>query len=237
MSQKQSDNKETIPFEEVKSRRLSDEIFQQIKGLIFRGQLKPGDKLPAERDLANYLNVGRSSLREALIKLNAVGLIEVRKKDGYFIRSLTEQMVGPLKSFIEDEIRNLINFMEVRKMLDIWCVREAIRKGSEEDFERIRQALGEENNVNFHLAVAEATHNVILHHVVSDMHGLFSTIAFIKKRREEYPKLAAIQHKKIYDAMVAKDLSAAEKAVSEHVDFIIKACERESDLSSRGEIE
>jgi GntR family transcriptional repressor for pyruvate dehydrogenase complex len=230
MSEERSDNKETIPFGEVKSKRLSDEIFQQIKGLIYRGQLKPGDKLPTERDLSKYLKVGRSSLREALIQLSAVGLIEVRKKDGYFTRSLTEQMVGPLKSFVQDEIRNLIDFIEVRKMLDIWCAREAIRKGSEEDFDRIRQALEEGNNINFHISVAEATHNVILQHVVSDMHGLFSTIAFIKRRREEYPKLAALQHKKIYDALVAKNLSAAEEAISEHVDFIINASKRESDL-------
>lgn len=237
MSPKPSGDKEAVPFGEVKLKRLSDEIFQQIKGLIFRGQLKPGDKLPAERDLATYLNVGRSSLREALMQLNAVGLIEVRKKDGYFVRSLTEQMVGPLKSFVDAEIRNLVDFLKFRKMLDIWCAQEAIRNGVDEDFERIRQSLEADSDINFHIAVAEASHNVIAHHVVSDMHDLFSTLAFIKKRHNEYPKLAVEHHRKIYEAMVAKDFSATEKAVSEHLDLIIKVCEGESDLSSPGETE
>jgi DNA-binding FadR family transcriptional regulator len=121
-------------FKRIKPRKLSDDILEQIKSLIFRGELNPGEKLPPERDLAEYFDVGRSSVREALIRLSAVGLIETRKTEGYFVRSITEDMMGPLKAFIEDEMRNLIDFMEVRKSLDIWCAIEAIKKGTEEDF-------------------------------------------------------------------------------------------------------
>ncbi len=69
MSEKITDLKRMALFREVKSKKLSDEVFEQIKALIFKGDLKPGDKFPPERELAQFLNVGRSSLREALIRL------------------------------------------------------------------------------------------------------------------------------------------------------------------------
>ena len=125
-------------FRRVKPRTLSDEIFEQIKALIFKNELKPGDKLPPERDLAEYFDVGRSSLREALIKLSAVGLIET-KKEGYFVLSIVKEMIGPIKVFIEEETHNLVDFMEVRKMLDIRCAKEAIKNGNKDDFKKYRR--------------------------------------------------------------------------------------------------
>ena len=214
-------NSKTSLYKRVKPKKLSDEIFEQIKALIFKGELKPGDKLPPERDLAESFDVGRSSLREALIQLSAVGLIEARKTDGYFVRSIAEEMIAPLKSFIEDEMRNLIDFMEVRKMLDIWCAKEAIRKGNEEDFKKIGQAVELIQDAEFHIAIAAAAHNVILYHLISYMHNLLPSISIIKKRRKNNAEKYANQHKKIYEAIMNKDQAAAEKAIEEHIDGFI----------------
>lgn len=209
-------------FQRIKPRKLSDDIFEQIKSLIFSGELKPGEKLPPERDLAEHFDVGRSSVREALIQLSAVGLIEARKTEGYFVRSIAEDMVGPLKAFIEDEMRNMIDFMEVRKSLDIWCAMEAIKKGTEEDFRKIKDTLGLGQDAGFHIAVAEASHNIILYHLVAYMHNLLSSISFIKKRRQNIAERTASQHRKILDAIISKDAETAEKAIREHIDGFIE---------------
>jgi GntR family transcriptional repressor for pyruvate dehydrogenase complex len=209
-------------FEEIKPKRLSDEVYEQIKSLIFEGKLRPGDKLPPERQLAEAFNIGRACLREALNKLIATGLLETRKKDGYYVRSLFEEMIGPLKAFIESEIRNLVDFMEVRKMLDIWSAKEAIKKASEADLERIRGSLQKGgDSAAFHIAIAEATHNLILYHVISNMHTLISGISLIKQRRRSRPQanqdLFAGQHHKIYEAIANRDPAAAEAAILEHI--------------------
>jgi GntR family transcriptional repressor for pyruvate dehydrogenase complex len=209
-------------FKRIKPRKLSDDILEQIKSLIFRGELNPGEKLPPERDLAEYFDVGRSSVREALIRLSAVGLIETRKTEGYFVRSITEDMMGPLKAFIEDEMRNLIDFMEVRKSLDIWCAIEAIKKGTEEDFRKIEETLRFGQDSRFHIAIAEATHNIILYHLVAYMHNLLSSISFMKKRRQNIAERIAPQHRKIFDAIINKDPDTAEKAIREHIDGFIE---------------
>jgi GntR family transcriptional repressor for pyruvate dehydrogenase complex len=208
-------------YKQVKPKRLSDEIFEQIKALIFKGDLKPGDKLPPERELADYFDVGRSSLREALIQLSAVGLVEARKTDGYFVRSVAEEMIGPLKAFIEDEMRNLVDFMEVRKMLDIYCAKEAIRKGTEGDYRKIRETLEQGQDAGFHIAIAEAAHNVILYHVISYMHNLLSGISMIKKRRKHNTEKYGRHHRKIYEAITNRDPDAAEEAIKEHIDGFI----------------
>jgi GntR family transcriptional repressor for pyruvate dehydrogenase complex len=215
-------------FEEVKPKRLSDEIFEQIKGLIFQGKLGPGDRLPPERELADIFKVGRPCLREALNQLSAVGLIEARKKGGYFVRSLTEEMIEPLKAFIEDEMHNLIDFMEVRKMLDIWCAKEVIKKATDEDLQKIRTVLESGDHAEFHIAIAEATHNVILHHFILNMHHLLSGLSFIKQRRKDNRESYTLQHKKIWEALQNRDEETVEKAISEHIDQFIAYAKNET---------
>lgn len=213
-------------FKAISPKPLSDEIYEQIKSLIFSGNLHPGDKLPSERELAEAFKVGRCCLREALNQLCAVGLIEAKKKDGYYVRSLTEGLIGPLKPFLEEEIRNLIDFLEVRKMIDAWCVREAIEKGAQEDLDRIKDALENGDNAEFHIAIAKATHNLIVYHVITNMHNLLSGISFIKQRRQDKRELFAEQHKKIYQAIATKDVKVAEAAILEHISAFIAAAKR-----------
>jgi len=214
-------NTKSSLYKQVKPKKLSDDIFTQLKALIFKGELKPGDKLPPERDLAEYFDVGRSSLREALIQLIAVGLIETRKTDGYYVRSVAEDMIGPLKSFIEEELRNLVDFLEVRKMLDIWCAKEAIKKGSDDDFKKIRETLDKKQDAGFHIAIAEAAHNVILFHLISNMHNLLSSISMVKKRQQDNTEKYTHHHRRIYEAIINKEPEAVEEAIKDHIDGFI----------------
>jgi GntR family transcriptional repressor for pyruvate dehydrogenase complex len=208
-------------FQAIKPKKLSDEIFEQIKALIYQGKLKPGDRLPPERTLAEHFNVGRPCLREALSQLCGIGLLEIRKRDGYFVRSLSEEIVGPLHQYIETEMSNLINFLEVRRVMDIQCAKEAIKKATDEDIQRIRDAYQRSNNIDFHTSIAEATHNVIYTHMISTMHGLLSGISFIKNYRTDNEAVFRGHHKRILEAIMSRDVEAAEKAIDEHINSYI----------------
>ena len=75
----------------IKPQRVSDQVFEQIRDLVFRGQLKPGEQLMPERDLAQALGVSRPTVREAIHKLVAMGLLEHRQGQGTFVRSAAAQ--------------------------------------------------------------------------------------------------------------------------------------------------
>lgn len=220
-------------FQAIKPKKLSEEIFEQIKALIYQGKLKPGDRLPPERALAEHFNVGRPCLREALSQLCGIGLLEIRKRDGYFVRSLSEEIVGPLHQYIENEMSNLIDFLEVRRVMDIHCAKEAVKKATDEDIRRIGEAFARKNNIDFHTSIAEATHNVIYTHMISTMHSLLSGISFIKNYRANNQELFQSHHRRILDAIVNRDTSAAEQAINDHIDSYIDFARQATDESAR----
>ena len=213
-------------YKAIKPKRLSDEIFEQIKNLIFNGTLKPGDKLPPERDLADHFNVGRPCLREALTQLRGIGLIETRKKEGYFVRPLSENIFGPIKDYIESEMSNLIDFLEFRKVLDTWCARQVIDKGTAEDFKMIKMALEDSDTTTFHISIARATHNLIFVHLVSNMHSLLTGITFIKNQNKNKQHDYLSYHKEIYDAIINRDKERAERAIKDHIDDFIRDAQK-----------
>jgi GntR family transcriptional repressor for pyruvate dehydrogenase complex len=221
-------------FTPIENRKtLSDEIFDQIKSMIFSKQLKPGEKLPNERDLSKILNVGRPSLREALSKLTFAGLLENRKQHGYFVRPLTAELISSLKDYLEREVDNLIDFMPVRKSLDVAVAQEAIKNGSENDFLKIKENIGK--GYEFHMAIAEATNNLILLHLTSNMHRLLSTLTYILKGKQDSQINAAKQHQKIYEAIISRNNSEVRKAIEDHIEsFINEAREKHKEFTTLG---
>ena len=101
-------------FSPIKTSKLSDEVYNQIVTLISRGKLKPGDKIPSERDLATDLGISRQSIREALNRAEVMGLIEVRQGEGSFIlSSINKSLKPPLTIIIEKEAERIFEFLEI----------------------------------------------------------------------------------------------------------------------------
>jgi GntR family transcriptional repressor for pyruvate dehydrogenase complex len=95
-------------FKPIRPKKISEEIVTQIKVLISDGQLKPGERVPSERELAALLGVSRPSVREAIMVLEAMGLVESRQGGGTFVRSLTEtSLADPLSSMVGNNPRML----------------------------------------------------------------------------------------------------------------------------------
>ncbi|NSW83579.1 MAG: FadR family transcriptional regulator [Syntrophothermus sp.] len=168
----------------VKRTTLPDKIAEDIKGIILEGRLKPGDKLPTERELAEQFNVGRTTIREALKALAAMGLI-TRTREGTIVNT-------DVLSFVRDPlIRKLIlehitikELFEARRLLEVQLAGLAAERASDEDLEEIGRALKEmqeelkvpqkfiNSDIAFHEAIAKAAKNKVLVELFIAVRGL-----------------------------------------------------------------
>ena len=132
----------TIALKPIKAKRVSDQAFEQIRDLIFRGQLKPGDQIMPERELAQALGVSRPTVREAIKKLVTMGLLEHHQGQGTFVRSTDSQREhNPLAAVIEDHDASLEELLEVRMGLEGQAVILAAQRATAEDLKVLEKAL------------------------------------------------------------------------------------------------
>ena len=175
-----------MAFQRIQQTKLSDVIMERIEAMIVDGTLEAGARLPSERDLAAKFSVSRPSLREAIQKLEARGLIERRQGGGTYVCDNMQQRVAePLLDLLTKHPESQFDLLEFRHALEGICSYYAAMRGTPADLEAIQvafanlqsepgmqlatqaQALGE-----FNFRIAEASHNVILLHLVRSMQPL-----------------------------------------------------------------
>lgn len=227
----------TIVFKPIRPKKISEEIVEQIKALISQGDLKPGERVPSERDLATMLGVSRPSVREAIMVLEAMGLVESRQGGGTFVLSLTETSLSdPLTSMMENNPRLQHSLAEVRMGLETWSAYLAASRATDEDIAKMRQLYKEmerqakgggwdaDVDAQFHYAITAATHNTLQVHVLNTIHGLFhSTIQVALTefyRREGYIDLLLTQHREILDAIARHDPEGAREKMGDHLKLV-----------------
>jgi GntR family transcriptional repressor for pyruvate dehydrogenase complex len=232
-------------YKEIKARRVSDHVYEQIRDLIFRGQLKPGDRLLSERELAETMNVSRNSVREALNRLIRRNLIENRQGMGTFVRKPEPgQPNNPLSNVIDDDI-SILELLEFRLGLECNAAVLAARKATSEDIvhlttimEEMQQLveqdnMGHQEDVRFHMGVAYATKNKVQIHMMKCFYDLLYYGIWQSHVRlyEEKPNLETIvsQHGKILEAIRNHDTQMANKAMREHIRFVMEFLARRSD--------
>lgn len=228
-----------VEFDSIKVRKISDSIVDQLERMILDGVLKPGDQLPPERELASQLNVSRPSLREAIVVMEAKGLLQVRRGGGTFVADIVAQtIVDPLVHLLKRHPEATFDVMELRLSLEEVAAYYAALRANETDreilarrFEALDQSyaakdIGEnaKADVEFHLAIADASHNVALVHV---MRGLFNllrvTILNNLEKINREPEGEAIvrgQHRTLFNAIVAGEAEAAREAAHTHLRFV-----------------
>ena len=217
-------------------KKVSDEIYEQLRNLVIKGELKPGSKLPPERDLAVHLGVSRPSLREALNKLESQGFIEQIQGDGTYIKSFTQDH---LDSAIDEFIKNedaIFDLLEVRKTLETWSAYYAAQRVTSEQLKEIKKYLDELKDavdkgdtghiadVNFHYTITYAASNVLQTHLMRNIHDWVERVSYkvrsqMHMNKEEQNALY-LQHCKIYDAIKAKNPEGAYNAMKEHLDYV-----------------
>lgn len=175
-----------MAFERIQQTKLSDVIMQRIEGMIVDGTLEAGARLPSERDLAHQFSVSRPSLREAIQKLEARGLLERRQGGGtYVVDNLQQRVAEPLLDLLTKHPESQFDLLEFRHALEGISSYYAALRGTAADLERVQASFEAISRVDatdivalatalteFNLCICEASHNVILLHLVRSMQPL-----------------------------------------------------------------
>jgi GntR family transcriptional repressor for pyruvate dehydrogenase complex len=228
----------SISLKPIKAKRVSDQAYEQIRDLIFRGQLKPGDQIIPERELAQALGVSRPTVREAIKKLVTMGLLEHRQGQGTYVRSVDSQREhNPLAAVIEGHDASLEELLEVRMGLEGQSVILAAQRATNEDVQILEKALeamfaeniagrlGIEEDVSFHMAIAFATKNPVQVYIMKNFYDLlhFGIKENLKALWEEPASLPIIrrQHLGIFEAIKNHDPDGAYQTMKEHITFVL----------------
>lgn len=215
----------------MRQTRIYEKVVDELKEHIACGSLKPGDPLPPERQLMEDMGVSRSSLREAFRVLELMGLIESIPGKGRFVRrprGTGKEGGMPL----EDEA--VLELMEARRIIDPAIAVEAAKKATPADLTKMRRILShtEEHldsldhraqlDFDFHLAMAEATHNFIFSNIVKLMFNLIMTthdrIYGLLHNKEAFLN----EHRALYEAILDHDAERARSEASSHIDRVYK---------------
>jgi len=229
-------------FKSIKHTRVSDEIVNQIKTLISEGRLRPGDKLAPERELIKDFGVSRPSLREAFNSLAAMGFLETRGKRT-FIRSVaSESMQNPLSLLIKADTQKIFDLIEVRKAIEVWGASLAAQRATEEDIKQLEAILKEmkkafdqrrsmeKQDADFHLGIAQATHNTIQTHIMSTIYDLLrESVARVFTERSKVKKLLD-HHYRIFSAIKSHSPDRARERTLNHLNYVESEVKASIDL-------
>lgn len=214
----------------------TDKIIQQLKQLITTGQLKPGDRLPAERVLAEKLGVGRSYVREAIRKLEFFGLLKTSPQSGTYVSGYSIKMIeGVLTDIINFNKDDFSALIEARYYMEINAARLAAMRRTDEDLELLRAAVADyDNKVNskqdavqedmfIHLRIANATKNSVFESMLLMLlPDIIKSIIENKVCGDNRGVQAISEHHEILQAIENKDADAAGVAMASHLDDILK---------------
>jgi GntR family transcriptional repressor for pyruvate dehydrogenase complex len=226
-------------FSRIEHSRTADEVVQQIESLILEGVLRTGDRLPGERELARRFEVSRPILRDALKALEGRGLLTTRPGGGTHVADVIGQLfTKPVTDLISMHRKAATDYLEYRREIEAVAAEYAARRATSDDLallDRIMARMDEahrtgnfddeaEIDVEFHHAICECAHNIILLHTLRSCYRLLSEGVFqnrllvfnVPGAREALLS----QHRAIYAAVKAGDPAAARQAAMDHITHV-----------------
>lgn len=225
-------------YKTIRKRKIYEEVAEALIELIQSKQLKPGDKLDSVQQLAENFQVGRSAIREALSALRAMGLVEMRQGEGTYVKEFDSTILNlPIHTSILMKKSDLRNLLEVRKILEVGAVEVAAERRTSENLAEIKKALsdmlnangnedlGNQADLNFHLAIAKAAHNELLLNLMNHISDIMvSTMKDTRKlwlysTKSSWDRLNE-DHQNIYDAIEASDKEKAKRLMYHHLNNV-----------------
>jgi GntR family transcriptional repressor for pyruvate dehydrogenase complex len=219
--------------------RLSRHVVEQFRTMLAAGDLAAGDRLPAERELAERFGVGRGSVREALRELEILGLVEARHGAGTYVRAVdSRELMAPFRSVVALSSAAVDDVVEFRRLFEPQVAALAATNADDEGrallqsaLRRYDSALGAghavDADVDFHEAVARCTGNplvVAVHHALAELFAEFRT--HLIETSYERDQEVARGHQVVFGAIVAGDAEAARDAMLRHLDQVESSIER-----------
>lgn len=223
-----------MEFKQIRTRKIYEEVTDSILEMIKTGQFKAGDKLDSVEQLAKNFNVGRSAIREALSGLRAMGLVEMRQGEGTYITTFDATTFSlPLSSALLMKREDIKELSEVRKILEVGAAASAATNHEAEDLLHMEEALkamkeakgqgeiGEKADLDFHLAIAHATHNKMLINLMTSVSEIM--VESMKETRllllysQEMMGSLYEEHQLIYESIKARRSEEAQKNMLTHL--------------------
>jgi len=227
-----------MKFKKLKSSKMSEAVADQVLKLIKDGSLKPGDKLPIELELAASLGVSRTAVREGMARLHAMGIIEILPGRGTFITKLSNESLLKIQRKNIEDIKTLVEALEFRKIMETSMLELVIGKITEDDLSRLKDCLEKhkkgltknvfpaEGDMLFHKILAQATHNKVFIELYDDIYLLIMEYVLgIKNYKSEYKK-SLVDHERIYQSLLKKDINSAKEAMKDHIEWLIETISR-----------
>jgi GntR family transcriptional repressor for pyruvate dehydrogenase complex len=223
-----------IPFQPVKTGKISERIARQIKDTILSGSMKSGDRLPPERELVGHFQASRISIREALKSLETSGLLAIKPGSGVFVAEVNSKpMSESLSSILRIQKTSINELTEARIILEPSIARLAAERMTPEEFLKLEQNIEDtlmilksdspapEQNIRFHSLIAEATHNPV---ITSTMNPIFDVLKEMNLEikdnlptRLELSRDALEYHKKILKAFREKNSQKIYELMLKHI--------------------
>lgn len=228
-----------MPFEKIQPEKLSQSVIRQIELLILRGVLRPGERLPSERELSERFGVSRPSLREAISELQETGLLTSKANAGIFVADVLGSAFSPaLTHLFASHDEAVFDYIAFRRDMEGLAAERAARLASDTDLEVVNQVFQKMEaahdkrdptdearlDADFHLGIIEASHNVVMLHMMRSMYELLREGVFYNRqimfRQNTTRSLLLDQHRAINEALQSRDAARARSAVEAHMDFV-----------------
>lgn len=213
---------------------LVNEVADRLRGLVESGNLSSGDRLPSEPELVERLHVSRTVLREAISRLESIGLLKVRRGLGTFVGdraglSVTTQLI---RSAMAISPKDLMQVAEFRRLIECPCARKAAEcasAGQLEELDRIYQDMINGKNdltvsmrrdFDLHLKIVEIGGNELMRNVLEVLQEFIFAAMVQTLDQPGLPKASGNQHLELLDAIKGRDGVRAERAAAEHMDLL-----------------
>ncbi|MEO5319022.1 FadR/GntR family transcriptional regulator [Arthrobacter sp. CC3] len=210
--------------------RLYEQLVEQLMEFIEAAQLGPGDTLPAERELAERLGVSRATLAQALVALEVLGVIDVQHGTGAVL--VYRPNVPSVIKGLREHRNRLPEIVEARSTLEVKLAELAAARRSDDDMKTIDKALdvmaeevgsggrGARGDELFHQAVTAAAHSAVLAQLMTFIAGMVLETRLESLGQPGRPEQSLASHRKIADAIRARDSAGAAAAMLEHIDLV-----------------
>lgn len=226
-----------MKLEPIQKQRVYQNIIEQFKKSIERGELKPGDRIPSERELAEELNVSRSAVREAISVLEAARLVRILPGVGMFLEEdPNKDVMARLNEILQGSNASLVQLLEVRQAIESQAAYLAALRRTDADlkklqmkFEALKQSvenngIAAEEDYEFHLAIVESAYNPMLMETLKIFSDQWrSGVHKSRSQSISIPGRSLIvleEHRKIYQAIADKDSIGAQQAMWEHIHHV-----------------
>lgn len=220
-------------FEAVRRTKVYEQAAQQLQRMIRDSLIKPGEKLPPERELAEMLQVSRGSLRDAIRTLELMGLVEPRQGEGTVVCDPSaNSLINPLATVLFRQRELIGDLLEFRRMIEPTLAGRAAQNASDEELaymedilcrqkEKVnRGELAIEEDSEFHYAIAQAAENSVVLKVLDAFMDLLRETRERSLQLEGRLQKSFVGHRRILDSIRKHDVRAAEKAMRQHIDEV-----------------